>query len=270
MILGDYHTHTVYCDGNNTPREMVQAALEMGLPAIGFTGHGETAFDYSYCMTKENTAKYVEDISALKAEYDGRIDVLCGIETDIYSPIIEHNFDYVIGSAHYVKVGNDYCVVDIDFDTFKDVLNNRFGGDALAFCESYFEGVSRTKELVDCDILGHFDLVTKFNELEPLIDVTDKRYINAATDALDVLLKTDVVFEVNSGAISRGYRTSPYPAPFILRYIREKKGRIIINGDTHNKNNLCCDFENSLALVKECGFKSVMGINKNGFYEIKI
>ena len=31
----DLHTHTTFCDGANTPEEMVQAALAQGLDCLG-------------------------------------------------------------------------------------------------------------------------------------------------------------------------------------------------------------------------------------------
>ena len=31
--------HTCYCDGKNTPEEMVQSAIEKGLSTVGISGH---------------------------------------------------------------------------------------------------------------------------------------------------------------------------------------------------------------------------------------
>ena len=67
-----------------------------------------------------------------------------------------------------------------------------------------------------CDIIGHFDLITKFNEGNALFDASDERYKSAAKAAAEALLKTPAVFEVNTGAMSRGYRDEPYPAKEIL------------------------------------------------------
>ena len=40
--LADFHTHTSYCDGNNTTAEMAAAAFARGLRVYGFSGHGHT------------------------------------------------------------------------------------------------------------------------------------------------------------------------------------------------------------------------------------
>lgn len=40
MLKADFHTHTTYCDGKNTPAEMVKAAYDMGFTDFGISGHG--------------------------------------------------------------------------------------------------------------------------------------------------------------------------------------------------------------------------------------
>ena len=93
------------------------------------------------------------------------------------------------------------------------------------------------------DIVGHIDLITKFIEQDALFDPNHPRYLAAAYRAVDALLPTGALFEINTGALSRGYRTTPYPAEPILAYIRERGGRVILTGDTHRAENLCYRFD---------------------------
>ncbi len=99
MIRADFHVHTTFCDGQAAPEEMVRAALETGLDAIGFSGHSRTAFDESWCMSEAGTAAYRAEIARLKDAYAGRIAVYCGIEQDILSELPAEGYDYVIGSV---------------------------------------------------------------------------------------------------------------------------------------------------------------------------
>ncbi len=85
MISFDLHTHTTYCDGKNTPEEMVKAALDAGLSCIGFSGHGYAPYDLDCCMTIEGSAAYRAEIAALREKYAGRIAILCGVEQDYWS-----------------------------------------------------------------------------------------------------------------------------------------------------------------------------------------
>ena len=57
MILEDLHTHTTYCDGNDTPEDMVKEAIKKGLLTIGFSGHVYLAHGEDYCMSREYTKK---------------------------------------------------------------------------------------------------------------------------------------------------------------------------------------------------------------------
>ena len=67
--------------------------------------------------------------------------------------------------------------------------------------------------------------------------------MKAWQQAADELLKTGKPFEVNTGAISRGYRTTPYPAKEIRDYIREHGGKLIMSSDAHAKENIAFRFD---------------------------
>ena len=47
MTPSSYHTHTTFCDGKDSPEELVLEAIRLGCPEIGFSGHAHTAFDES-------------------------------------------------------------------------------------------------------------------------------------------------------------------------------------------------------------------------------
>ncbi len=266
----DFHTHTYYCDGKNSLEEMVKSATDKGMRAIGFSGHSFTEFDQSYCMSEESTQKYIAEIKALKEKYRGKLDVYCGIEKDYYSDIDTSPFDYVIGSVHYVKKGEKYLDVDMSEEDFCNSVSQVYGGDFYAFCKDYYKNIADVYNKTKCDIIGHFDLVTKFNEGNKLFDETNKRYVALAINAVDELLKNNVIFEINTGAISRGYKTAPYPARFILERIFEKGGSIILSGDTHSADTLCYAFDYAAKYIKSVGFNSVKTLTEKGFIDIKI
>ena len=125
----------------------------------------------------------------------------------------------------------------------KEKVEQYFGGDWYAMTEQYFATVARVAEVTKCDIIGHFDLVTKFNEGYCLFNERNPRYVRAWQAAADVLLKTGKPFEVNTGAISRGYRTQPYPAPEIRKYILERGGELLMSSDAHSKDRIAFQFE---------------------------
>ena len=38
-VKANFHTHTIFCDGADTPEEMVIKAIELGFTQLGFSGH---------------------------------------------------------------------------------------------------------------------------------------------------------------------------------------------------------------------------------------
>ena len=243
MIRQDLHVHTTYCDGRHTPEQLVQAALARGMTRLGFSGHSYTPFDPGYCMSPEKEEAYRREIAGLKEKYRGRIELLCGIEQDVYSRSPAAGYDYVIGSVHYVKAGETYIPVDNTVAALREGADAHFGGDLMALIEAYYRTVATVAEVTGATIIGHFDLVTKFNENGKLFDEGDPRYIAAWRAAADRLLTAGIPFEINTGAIARGYRTRPYPAPPILRYLREKGAAFILSGDCHNADHLWYEFD---------------------------
>lgn len=258
MINRDYHIHTSYCDGRDKPEEMIKAAIEKGFETIGFTGHSPLQNE-SWCMSQTGAKEYFEEIESLKEKYKGKIEILCALEQDYYSdklPFYE-SFDYVIGSVHCIETKDGLVSVDDTAQILKDAVDKHFGGDALSFAEKYFETASDVINKTKAQIVGHFDLLLKFNEKVPMFDTTHKRYIDARNRALEKLAKENVLFEVNTGAMSRGYRTTPYPEKATLKKLRELSADVILTSDCHNKTHLGYGFSEAYALLKECGFERI-------------
>lgn len=264
------HTHTNFCDGADTPEEIVKEAIRQGMDAIGFSGHSYTPIDTSYCMTREGTEKYRAEIERLKKVYGNRIKILSGIELDYYGEFPNVFYDYIIGSVHYVLLNGEYCVVDISEQTMVNDVQRHCKGDYFRYAREYYRAVAELPKKTQCDIVGHFDLVTKFNGGGKLFNEDSPHYLKYAYEALDALLDEDVIFEVNTGAISRGYRKTPYPAARFLRYIYEKGGHVTMSSDAHRKENLMFGFNETANLLLICGFRSVLTMTDRGWKEVPI
>ena len=238
----DLHCHTVFCDGRNTPEEMVEEALSRGMEAVGVCVHTHTPFDERYCASPEGIEAFLHEMGRLKARYGDRIRVLAGAEQDLYADTDVRGFDYVIGSVHYIRLGREYYPVDETEEVFRDLLA-KLDGDPLRLAELYYGAVAQCVRAVHPNIIGHLDLITKFNENGKLFDDGDPRCLAVARRLIDRLIPLGIPFEVNTGAISRGYRTAPYPAEPLRRYIRQRGGRLILSSDAHRREDLMFGFE---------------------------
>lgn len=242
-MFANYHTHTVFCDGKNTAEELVQKAIQLGCPEIGFSGHSYLAPGSDWSMSGEGTEKYKSEILRLRKKYDGKIKILLGVEQDYYSDTPTDDYDYVIGSVHYVKKMGEYLSIDKSRDDQIESVQKYYGGDFLGFAEDYFATVADVYNKTKCDIIGHFDLITKFNENDSLFSTSDPRYTKAAYSALEALCSSPAAFEINYGAIARGYRTEPYPNADMQKFIIQHGNRILFSSDCHDAEKLMFGYD---------------------------
>lgn len=266
--LADYHTHTVLCDGKNTVAEMAARAYDLGFRALGLSGHGYTDFDQSYCMSRDGTEKYLSDIAVQKEKYRGKMEILAGIEQDMYGGSCPYKTDYLIASCHYLKLANSFYPLDVSPSNMSELLDEQFGGSFDKLAESYYSNLASMPERLDADIIGHFDIITKYREIQG-IECTE-RYYDAARRAADALLRWGKPFEINVGAITRGYRTSPYPDARVLTYLRERGAKILITGDCHSAATLGENLQAGVELAKACGFTERLVLTADGWLSIPI
>lgn len=232
--MRDLHIHTDFSDGKNSPEEMVLSAIAKGFTEMGISDHSYTAYDESYCIPKNRIEEYKQVIRALAEQYRDKITIRCGIEQDYYSDEPTGDYDYVIGSVHAVKKDGVYLSVDESAEVQQKAVEEHFGGDYYAFAELYFETVADVVRKTGADIIGHFDLAAKFS----LFDESHPRYIAAWKKAVDALIPYGKPFEINTGAMSRGYRSVPYPTPDMIAYIRAKGGSFLLSSDSHNAETI--------------------------------
>ena len=271
LTKSNLHTHTCFADGKHTAEEVVLSAIENGMDVLGFSEHSFHPHPDVYSMeTPEIQAQYRREIERLKLVYTDHIKILCGIEQDSFCGVPTDLFDYVIGSVHYLYLGGEYCEVDLSAEATLDAIKKHCGGDPIAYAKAYFEAVARVEQDTQCDIIGHFDLITKFDEQANIFDTTDPRYLKAGLEALDALLEKDVIFEVNTGAIARGYRKTPYPMKNILVELNKRGFGAIIASDCHDARYLDLHFDECAELLAECGFKEKYIFTKNGFHAVSL
>ena len=267
--LGDYHVHTTFCDGKAEADELAAQAAALGLKTLGFSGHANTPFDESWCMSRAGTQAYLETLRRLKKQYDGQLAILAGTELDYFSPTPEGIYDYTIGSCHYVLADGAYLPVDESAGLLRQSIEQHFSGDFLQFARKYYEQMADMQRKTNCTFIGHFDLLSKFNEGGQFFS-EDKAYLSLAFDAADVLCAQGAVFEINTGAMRRGYRSVPYPSFPILRRICENGARIILSSDCHDAQGLCFAFDDAAALARRAGFRSRCVLTDGGLHEIPL
>ena len=263
------HIHTNYVDGKDTPEGIVQKAIERGFDSIGFSEHSYLKYSsFSRQLIPEKEEQYKQDIKNLKKRYKDKIDIYCGLECDFYSDLNKDGFDYIIGSVHYLDCNGSIVTFDRGLKETLDYVNDNFDGDGMAFAKRYFETVARLPEKENIDIIGHFDILTKNNERGRFIDTSAKAYLTLGLEAIHALKGKIDLFEINTGAISRGYRSSPYPQMDFLKEFKRLGFGAVITSDCHDKNYIDCFFGEAKQLLLAAGFTSKFVLTENGFSEV--
>lgn len=268
--LQNLHTHTNFDDGKNTAEEMIESAISKGFGGIGFSGHSYTGYSAEYTMSPDGTKAFQSEIKSLKEKYKGIIDVFLGLEADMYSDFDLSEYDYSIGALHCLRINGEDVGFDRSAEVVRSIIDTHFAGNGMAFAKEYYEQLSHLPEHGKFDIIAHFDIITKNIEKERFFDIGNEEYLKYAFDALDAMRGKIPLFEVNTGAISRGYRTSPYPAKNILKRMKEWGFGAVISSDCHNAEYLDCAFGEARYLLVECGFKEKYILTPSGFISVAL
>lgn len=270
MVLRSYHTHSVFCDGSNTVEEMVQSAISFGMQALGFSGHGTFPPDLRYCTSPEDFPPYVQAVNACKEKYADQIEIYLGVEDDYHGVRANFPMDYVIATTHYMLKDGIYYYVDFSQEMLETAIAEGFGGDPYAMTTHFFQSFAQFPEKMDFDFVGHFDLVTKFNEGYKMFDEDDPRYWKPALETMEYLVKRGYPFEINTGAVCRGYRTTPYPSKRLLRALHDFGGSIVFGCDSHTVDTVCGYLPEATELARECGFRTHRILTKTGWQEVPL
>lgn len=83
FIWGDYHTHTIYTHGLGKVEDNVKSAIKKGLKQVAITEHSFSHLAYGINRKEYNLLRV--DIEKMRTRYGNKIDVLCGLESNIIS-----------------------------------------------------------------------------------------------------------------------------------------------------------------------------------------
>lgn len=258
-LTQNLHTHSTFCDGKDSLEDNVLSAIDKGLDTIGFSSHYPPNHDPA-SIKAENVDLYFEQIDALKEKYKGKIRILKAFEVENINTSKLAHFDprceYTIGAVHQFLFKDEYIGVDSSPEIFKKALE-KADNNIYTLIENYYcQVVEFSKQ--PYTITAHFDLITKFNEKFLFFNEEDSRYRNLALNALEEVAKNNKIFELNTGAISRGWKTRPYPAPFLLKRLKELNVPLVVSSDAHSKENLTCAFDYCEDLLEYYGFKQIV------------
>ena len=267
------HTHSVFCDGINTIEDMAKEAYERGFYSLGFSGHSPLPYENDWAMKHNELGNYINKVLAVKEKYKGQMDVICGIELDFDSRDIDLTpFKYIINSIHTLNYKGHQIPIDTSAALWKAGVETCFDGNMMTAIREYYDQAYKSAIRKEGNIAGHFDLVTKFNHVENFFDQHSAEYLNIAKEAIDGVcdMHSDIIFEVNMGALPRTGKKTPYPQDELLCHLNNRGARVTVTSDCHDSRFLEIGYDIAFDAIRRAGFKSVWIISEKGFEEISI
>ncbi|ULH15605.1 histidinol-phosphatase HisJ [Deinococcus sp. KNUC1210] len=248
--LFDSHMHTPLC-GHATghPREYAQAALDAGLAGIVFTDHIPMPawYDAPWRMRLDQLAEYVDMVQETRAEFAGRLTVGMGLEADFHpgterfveEVLAAHDWDYVIGSVHYIGAWG------FDNPAFVDEYERRDLGSLYRHYYALIEGAARSGLF---DAIGHLDLPKKFGHRDPDAHRTG----SAALRTLDTIAALGLSLDYNTAGERKPVQEA-YPSPDLLAAAAQRGIPLVLGSDAHKPQEVGFQFAAAARRIREAG-----------------
>lgn len=271
--ISNLHTHTAYCDGKNSIEENILYAIEKNFISLGFSGHSYLQFDKA-AMSRENTIKYFEDIKKFKEIYKNKIQIYLGIEADYYSNLNkitdkEMMLDYRIGSVHFIKDDdNNYFPIDASKQNFENTLKH-FGNIkevVLRYYNNLIDMINTQKP----DIIGHLDLIRKYNFNKEYFTEEEDWYIEKLNEVLEVIKKSSSIVEINTKKMNKDNLNAHYPNTDTIKKLLKLNIPIIINTDAHSANSLDYFYYEMVEKLKTFGYTKIKMLIDSSFKDITL
>ena len=272
MIRTDAHLHTSFSTDSDTPmEEMVLAGIGAGLESMCFTEHFDPDFPDAESPTDfcPDLEAYEEEYLRLKAKYEGRIELLHGIELGIQPHLADtcrqfyeeygSRYDYIIHSTHVV-----------------DRLDPYFGAyfaawdDPKMATRHYFEVMLENLSVFrDYQTVAHLDYICRY-EPKPRTPFIYEDYREVIDPVLERIISEGKCLEVNTAGWKYGM-DDPNPNRQILKRYRELGGtRITIGSDGHQPEHLAFGFHRLTAFLTDLGFDRYIYYRNRKEYEIPL
>ena len=247
----NYHTHSNYCDGKATLREMVDFAVAHGFKALGFSGHCPLLFENTFSITDYDG--YCREVRALKEEYKDRIAIHLGLEMDYvpgmledFTPLIEQgHLEYTIGSVHLIPMpgvvpqgADDLWFIDgPSYERYDEGLVRLFGGDIRRGVRAYFHNENAMLERNRPTVVGHPDKIVMHNR-DRYFTEDESWYRDLALETIHLIKELGLVCEINTRGIYKGRHADFYPGKWLIEEMRQLRIPVIVSTDAHAPEDL--------------------------------
>jgi histidinol-phosphatase (PHP family) len=265
-MLTDYHIHlrsddpeasaAEYFSSANVERYR-EVACERGIAELGVSEHVYRFRQALDVWQHPFWVKYAkDDLDEYCAFVRDETDLRLGIEADFVpggedrmANLLEaRDFDYVIGSVHFLREG----AVDMDDYSVWDSGPTR-PRSAEEVWRRYFQTIGESARSGLFDVVAHPDLVKYWGDGARRPDGDLRRYYELAIDGI---AESGVAVEVSTAGL-RKPAGELYPAPGFLQMALDAGARVALSSDAHRPQDVGADYEQALAVLEQLGVREL-------------
>ena len=243
----------------------------------GLSSHMSIPFENKVSIVPEEIDNYLASIDKLKVEYKDVIKIYKSLEIDYLmdrqaisqaSKEVMEKLDYVIMSIHLMGSisKNEPYYIDKSPEDFQTGIEKLYGGDIKAFIKDYYRSIALMVKTYKPDIVGHLDLIKKFNGNNVLFNDGEEWYRYAVCNCLDQIAETNSMIEINTGANIRRPGVGRYPSDWIIPEMKKRSIPITIGADSHSTGGIAAEYQEAEDYLLKCGYDTYQ-IFKNGGWE---
>jgi histidinol-phosphatase (PHP family) len=199
---------------------------------------------------------YMAEARRLQSRYKGRLEILVGFETEVYSGSYEfierlmdqYHPDYIVGGIHHVN--------DIPFDSGYQAYDQAVDavGGVPELYNVYFDQQFELIQRLRPSVVAHFDLIRIFDhryaETLRLPGVRERIVRN-----LKEIFALGLILDYNVAALRKGAR-EPYVSRWILEQARDLGIAVVPGDDSHSVDTVGVHVTDGIAILKKMGFNT--------------
>jgi histidinol-phosphatase (PHP family) len=257
-VLTDYHLHlrtdalTASAAEHFTPGNVAryrEVAEERGISELGVSEH-VYRFEQALGVWRHPFwVRYAhDDLDSYCAFVREQTDLRLGIEADFVpgaedrmaNLLDEREFDYVIGSVHFLR---DRAVDDEDYDIWQTARSPE------EVWRRYFETIGEAARSGLFDVLAHPDLVKVWGPERPRPPGDLRAYYELAMDGI---AESGIAVELSTAGL-RKRAGELYPAPAFLEMALAAGAPVALSSDAHRPEDVGADYDHALELLERLG-----------------
>jgi histidinol-phosphatase (PHP family) len=260
-VLTDYHLHLRTDDVGRADEAFTEenverylaAASEKGIDEIGVSEHIYRFTDalelwrhpYWESQAHDDLDAYCEFVRTTPLKLGIEADFIRGAEDRIASLLEAHDFDYVVGSVHFL--GDDGAVDDRRYDVWES------DGDPDSLWRRYFEWIAETARSGLFDILAHPDLIKIWGDDRPLPEKDPRHYYEPAVEAV---AESGIAVEVSTAGL-RKHVGELYPSPAFAEMCVDAGASFALSSDAHAPDQVGFGYDQALQFLADLGVEEL-------------